>query len=94
MAESVLKSDFLNKATEVAKELSAMIESAQDGKHRAIIVLAAEEVAENSSANVIGISGRSKEAASALHDFATQSPTKWLFRRVATHVALENLSNK
>lgn len=42
MAESILKSDFLNKATEVAKELSTMIESAQDGKHRAIIILAAE----------------------------------------------------
>ena len=53
-----------------------MIESAQDGKHRAIIILAAEEVTEDSSANVIGISGRTKEAMSALHDFATQPQTK------------------
>lgn len=94
MTESILKSDFLNKATAVAKELSAMIESAQDGKCRAIIVLAAEEVTEDSSANVIGISGRSKEAMSALHDFATQPQTKDLFSRVATYVALENISNK
>ena len=94
MAESILKSDFLNKATEVVKELSAMIESAQDGKHRAIIILAAEEVTEHSSANVIGISGRHKEALSALHDFATQPQTKGVFRHVAMSVALDNIINK
>lgn len=94
MAESILKSDFLNKATEVAKELSAMIESAEDGKHRAIIILAAEVVTEDSSANIIRISGRHKEVVSALHDFATQPQTRKVFERVAMSVAFNNIINK
>lgn len=94
MAEDIINSDFLNRVVEVTKELSKMIESASDGKHRAIVILAAEEVNEKSSANAISICGRSKEAISALHDFATQPATKELFRLVATKIAIDNIINK
>jgi len=94
MAENIINSDFLNRVVEVTKELSGMIESATDGKHRGIVILAAEEVNEQSSANVVGISGRSKEIASALHDFATQPSTADMFKRVATGVAFESILKK
>ncbi|MCM1440662.1 MAG: hypothetical protein NC131_15905 [Roseburia sp.] len=84
MEEKIINSDFLNRVVEVTKELSSLIENATDGKHRGIVILAAEEVNEQSSANVVGISGRKKEVCSALHDFATQSATSDIFKRVAT----------
>ncbi len=91
MAENIINSDFLNRVVEVTKELSKMIESASDGKHRGIVILAAKEVNEESSANTIGVCGRSKEIASALHDFATQPSSANLFKRVAIGVSFENI---
>lgn len=96
MAESIIKSDFHERVVEVIKELSELIEKSKekDGKHRAIVILASEEVDENSTANAIGICGREKEVFSALHDFAKQPSTAGIFKRVASFVALESILNK
>lgn len=91
MAETIINSDFLNKVVDAAKELSAIAESATDGKNRAIIILAAEEVSETASANIVSICGRQKEAISALHDFATQPQTADVFKKVAFNVAMSNI---
>ena len=93
MAENI-KSDFLNRFVEVTKELSEMVESATDGKHRGIVILAAEEVDERMTANVCGISGRSKEIAAALHNFATQSASAEIFKDVAAAIVFESLKKK
>lgn len=95
MAENI-KSDFHTRFVEIAKELSELVESekAKDGKHRAIVILASEEVDENRTANAIGICGREKEVFSVLHDFAKQPATAGVFKRVASFVALESILNK
>lgn len=96
MVENINKSDFHNRVVEALKELSELAESAQkqDGKHRAIVILAAEEVDESTSANAIGICGRGKELHEVLHDFATQPATAKIFKRVATSVAVESILKK
>jgi len=92
MAENI-KSDFHTRVVEIAKELSDLVESekTKDGKHRAIVILASEEVDEKTSANAIGIAGRSKEIIAVLHDFATQPSTAKLFKKVATGIVLESI---
>lgn len=96
MAENTIKSDFHERVVEVIKELSELVQNAKekDGKHRAIVILASEEVDEKISANAIGICGRDKEVCSVLHDFAKQPATAEIFKRVATGVALESILNK
>lgn len=91
MEEKILTSDFLNRATEVCKEITEMIEKATDGKNRGIVILAAEQVNGSSSMNVIGVAGNGKEVFSALHDFATQPQTAGLFRAVSSKVAIETI---
>ncbi len=91
MAENTIKSDFLNRVVEVTKELSEMVESATDGKHRGIVILAAEEFDEKITANVCGVSGRGKEIGAALHNFATQSTSSEIFKDVAIAVIIELL---
>ena len=95
MAENI-KRDFHTRVVEIAKELSDLIESekAKDGKHRAIVILASEEVDEKTSANAIGIIGRSKEIIAVLHDFAKQPTTAELFKSVATEVVLKSILNQ
>lgn len=96
MVENINKSDFHNRVVEVIKELSELAESAQkqDGKHRAIVILAAEEVDEKMMTNVCCINGRGKEIGSALHNFATQPASAEIFKDVATAVVFESILKK
>lgn len=94
MVENINNSDFLNRVVEVTKELSEMIGSATDGKHRAIVILGAEEVDEKMTANVCGINGRGKEIGAALHNFATQRASAEIFKDVATAVVFESILKK
>lgn len=89
MEEKIFTSDFLNKSREVCQELTEMIEKSSDGKKRGIVILAAEEVNDNSSMNVIGVAGDGKSIFSALHDFATQPQTSGIFRSVSNQTVLD-----
>lgn len=90
MAEDIIKSDFLKRVEEVSKEFSELVEKAKekDGKHRAIVILASEEVDNKATANIISICGRGQEAFSALHDFAKQPTTSKLFKKSSVHCSL------